>query len=166
MYLEISNPMDYHVALYIRLSKEDENEGPSESVNNQKSLLDDFVKKHRLSVYDTYIDDGWSGTNFDRPDFQRMIGDIEAKKVNMVITKDLSRLGRDYIMTGHYMERYFLVNDDFVLLCGMHLITIDRFAADKLSLTLLIPLDGFDLLGNVLGIHVVHDGTERSNVIG
>ena len=49
----------------------------------------------------------WSGTNFDRPDFQRMIGDIEAKKVNMVITKDLSRLGRDYIMTGHYMERYF-----------------------------------------------------------
>ena len=107
MYLEISNPMDYHVALYIRLSKEDENEGPSESVNNQKSLLDDFVKKHRLSVYDTYIDDGWSGTNFDRPDFQRMIGDIEAKKVNMVITKDLSRLGRDYIMTGHYMERYF-----------------------------------------------------------
>ena len=107
MYLEISNPMDYHVALYIRLSKEDENEGPSESVTNQKSLLGDFVKKHRLSVYDTYIDDGWSGTSFDRPDFQRMISDIEAKKVNMVITKDLSRLGRDYIMTGHYMERYF-----------------------------------------------------------
>ena len=107
MYLEISNPMDYHVALYIRLSKEDENEGPSESVTNQKSLLNEFVQQHRLSVYDTYIDDGWSGTNFDRPDFQRMIGDIEAKKVNMVITKDLSRLGRDYIMTGHYMERYF-----------------------------------------------------------
>ena len=107
MYLEISNPMDYHVALYIRLSKEDENEGPSESVTNQKSLLDEFVKTHRLSVYDVYIDDGYSGTNFDRPAFQRMIADIEAKKVNMVITKDLSRLGRDYIMTGHYMERYF-----------------------------------------------------------
>lgn len=107
MFLEISDPMAYHVALYIRLSKEDESEGPSQSVTNQKSLLDDFVKKHRLSVYDTYIDDGWSGTNFDRPDFQRMIADIEAKKVNMVITKDLSRLGRDYIMTGHYMERYF-----------------------------------------------------------
>ena len=107
MYLEISDPMDYHVALYIRLSKEDESEGPSQSVTNQKSLLEDFVKQHRLSVYDTYIDDGWSGTNFDRPDFQRMIADIEAKKVNMVITKDLSRLGRDYIMTGHYMERFF-----------------------------------------------------------
>ena len=107
MYLEISNPMDYHVALYIRLSKEDETEGPSQSVTNQKSLLKEFVQQHRLSVYDTYIDDGWSGTNFDRPGFQRMIRDIEARKVNMVITKDLSRLGRDYIMVGHYMERYF-----------------------------------------------------------
>lgn len=107
MYIEISNPMDYHVALYIRLSKEDENEGPSESVTNQKSLLNEFVSQHRLSVYDTYIDDGWSGTSFERPDFKRMIADIEDKKVNMVITKDLSRLGRDYIMTGHYMERYF-----------------------------------------------------------
>ena len=107
MNLEISNPMDYHAALYIRLSKEDESEGPSQSVQNQESLLREFVQQHRLSVYDTYVDDGWSGTNFDRPDFQRMIGDIEARKVNMVITKDLSRLGRDYIMTGHYMERYF-----------------------------------------------------------
>ncbi len=107
MNLEISNPMDYHVALYIRLSKEDEHDGPSQSVQNQESLLRAFVQQHHLQVVDTYIDDGWSGTNFERPDFQRMIGDIEAKKVNMVITKDLSRLGRDYIMTGHYMERYF-----------------------------------------------------------
>jgi len=107
MYLEISNPMEYHVGLYIRLSKEDENEGPSESVANQLSLLNEFAQQRRLDVFDTYIDDGWSGVNFDRPSFQRLIGDIEAKKVNMVLTKDLSRLGRDYIMTGHYMERYF-----------------------------------------------------------
>ena len=107
MYLEISNPMDYHVAQYIRLSKEDESEGPSQSVTNQQSLLSEFVKEHRLSVYDVYIDDGFSGTTFDRPAFKRMIADIEAGKVNMVITKDLSRLGRDYILTGHYMERYF-----------------------------------------------------------
>ena len=107
MYLEISNPKDYHAALYIRLSKEDENEGPSGSVTNQQSLLHAFVREHRLDVYDTYIDDGWSGTSFDRPGFQRMLRDIEAGRVNMVITKDLSRLGRDYIMTGHYMERYF-----------------------------------------------------------
>ena len=107
MFLEISNPMDYHAALYIRLSKEDESEGPSQSVTNQQSLLKAFVQQHRLSVFDTYIDDGFSGTSFDRPAFRRMLEDIEAQKVNMVITKDLSRLGRDYIMTGHYMERYF-----------------------------------------------------------
>ena len=65
MYLEISNPMDYCVGLYIRLSKEDENEGPSQSVQNQESLLREFVQQHRLSVFDTYVDDGWSGTSFD-----------------------------------------------------------------------------------------------------
>ena len=88
MYFEISNPLEYHAALYIRLSKEDESEGPSQSVQNQESLLREFVQQHRLNVYDTYIDDGWSGTSFDRPSFRRMIADIEAKKVNMVITKD------------------------------------------------------------------------------
>ncbi len=107
MFLEIGNPEDYQAALYIRLSKEDESEGPSQSVQNQESLLQEFVEQHHLQVVDTYIDDGWSGTNFDRPAFQRMIGDIESNKVNMVITKDLSRLGRDYILTGHYMERFF-----------------------------------------------------------
>lgn len=107
MYLTINNPSDYHAALYVRLSKEDENEGPSQSITNQISLLNTFAEEHRLAVYDTYIDDGWSGTGFDRPAFQQMICDIEAKKVNMVITKDLSRLGRDYIMTGHYLEHYF-----------------------------------------------------------
>ncbi len=100
-------PEDYRAALYVRLSKEDENEGPSESVSNQKALLDAYVREHRLPVYDTYVDDGWSGTSFDRPDFKRMIADIEAGRVNLVITKDLSRLGRDYIMTGYYMERFF-----------------------------------------------------------
>jgi len=107
MYFKISNPIDYRIALYIRLSKEDETEGPSGSVTNQKSLLLDFAKTHNLYVYDIYIDDGWSGTNFDRPDFNRMITDIESGNVNMVITKDLSRLGRDYILTGYYMEKYF-----------------------------------------------------------
>jgi DNA invertase Pin-like site-specific DNA recombinase len=107
MYLTINNPADYHAALYVRLSKEDESEGPSQSITNQISLLNTFAEEHHITVYDTYIDDGWSGTGFDRPAFQRMIRDIEARKVNMVITKDLSRLGRDYIMTGHYMERYF-----------------------------------------------------------
>jgi len=107
MYVDISNPLDYRAGLYIRLSKEDENEGPSESVTNQQSLLNQFVEEQRLAVYDTYIDDGWSGANFDRPGFRRLLADIEAKRVNLVVTKDLSRLGRDYILTGHYLERYF-----------------------------------------------------------
>ena len=110
MFYEISDPKTYHVALYIRLSKEDDNEGPSESVTNQKSLLDGFVQEYQLSVFDTYIDDGWSGTSFDRPAFQRMIEDIQAKRVNMVITKDLSRLGRDYIAVGQYIEFFFPEN--------------------------------------------------------
>ena len=107
MYLEISNPMDYHAALYIRLSKEDESEGPSQSVQNQESLLREFVQQHRLSVYDTYVDDGWSGTNFDRPAFRRMEEDIAQGRVNCVLVKDLSRFGRDYIEVGRYLEREF-----------------------------------------------------------
>ena len=97
MYLEISNPMDYRVALYIRLSKEDETEGPSQSVTNQKSLLNEFVQQHRLSVYDTYVDDGWSGTSFDRPDFQRMIEDCKAGKIDLIVTKSVSRFARNIV---------------------------------------------------------------------
>lgn len=97
----------YRAALYMRLSKEDENDGPSQSVQNQEALLREFVQRHGISKYRTYADDGWSGTNFERPAFQRMIGDIEAGLINLVITKDLSRLGRDYILTGYYLERYF-----------------------------------------------------------
>lgn len=97
----------YKVALYIRLSKEDEKEGESESVTNQKSLLLEFVKQNGYELVDIYIDDGYTGTNFDRPNFQRMIKDIELGKINMVVTKDMSRLGRDYIGTGQYIEKYF-----------------------------------------------------------
>lgn len=105
--------------LYIRLSKEDENEGPSQSVTNQQSLLNESAEQNHLPVYDTYVDDGWSGTSFDRPSFRRMIADIEAGKVNPVITKDLSRLGRDYILVGHCMERYFPENRCAISLCWM-----------------------------------------------
>ena len=97
----------YTAALYIRLSKEDEGESESESIANQRKLLLEFASINCIPVYDFYIDDGVSGTTFDRPGFCRMIADIEEKKVNMVITKDMSRLGRDYIQTGYYMERYF-----------------------------------------------------------
>ena len=107
MYLEIEGAEKYRAALYIRLSREDETDGPSESVSNQRAMLEDFARQRGVPVAGLYVDDGWSGTSFDRPEFRRMLRDIEAGRVNMVITKDLSRLGRDYIMTGHYMERYF-----------------------------------------------------------
>lgn len=98
----------YNVGIYIRLSREDEDKLlESESITNQKSLLLQYAKENSLKVYDIYIDDGYSGTNFDRPGFKRLIEDIEKNKINMVITKDMSRLGRDYIGTGNLIERYF-----------------------------------------------------------
>ncbi len=106
-YLKITNPIDYKVALYIRLSKEDEKPGESESISNQRSILTRYATEQKLSIVEEYIDDGISGTTFDRPSFKRMIQDIENKKINMVITKDLSRLGRDYIKVGEYTEKYF-----------------------------------------------------------
>ena len=105
----------YKVAIYIRLSKEDVDRGydESESIKNQRTLLTQYVEKlgWNYKLVDTYIDQGYTGTNFNRPDFQRMIRDIENGKVNMVITKDLSRLGRDYIETGEYVEKWFPENN-------------------------------------------------------
>lgn len=99
----------YKVGIYIRLSKEDLDKigNESYSVVNQKTLLENYVKEHGYILVDAYIDDGYTGTNFNRPGFIRMIKDIELGKIDMVITKDLSRLGRDYIETGEYVEKYF-----------------------------------------------------------
>lgn len=102
---------NYFVAIYIRLSKEDikENgkEDESESIQNQKLLLNKYVVEQGYTLVDVYVDDGYTGTNFNRPAFQRMLKDIENGKINMVITKDLSRLSRDYIGTGEYVEKWF-----------------------------------------------------------
>ena len=98
----------FNVGLYIRLSCEDDDKVyESESITNQKSLLLQYVKENDLKIYDIYIDDGYSGTNFDRPNFNRLLSDIELGRVDMVITKDMSRLGRDYIGTGNLIEKYF-----------------------------------------------------------
>lgn len=108
----MTNNLIFHVAEYIRLSREDGDKAESDSIKNQKKLITDFIKdREDFILYDTYIDDGFSGTNFNRPSFKRMISDIEAKKVNCVIVKDLSRFGRDYIDTGKYLERYFPDNN-------------------------------------------------------
>lgn len=98
----------FDVGLYIRLSKEDGDKAESDSIGNQRKMLTDYLRdKAEFVLYDIYIDDGFTGTNFNRPSFKRMIADIEAGKVNCVIVKDLSRFGRDYIDTGKYLERYF-----------------------------------------------------------
>ena len=94
-------------ALYCRLSIEDGRENESMSISNQKALLRDFAEKNGLLDYEYYVDDGYTGRNFNRPSFQRMIADIEAGKVKCVITKDLSRLGRNYIEAGSYIEIFF-----------------------------------------------------------
>ncbi len=101
----------YKAALYCRLSQDDGMVGDSASIQTQKMMLEQYAKDKGVIIVDYYIDDGFSGTNFDRPDFQRMINDIEDGKVNMVLTKDLSRLGRDYIRTGYYIDFYFKDRD-------------------------------------------------------
>lgn len=99
-------PGDWRAALYLRLSKEDGG-GESASIAGQRAMLRAFAREQGFSVHDEYADDGYTGTNFDRPAFRRMIGDIEAGLVNLVLVKDLSRLGRDYIRAGQYTELYF-----------------------------------------------------------
>ena len=93
--------------MYIRLSREDGDKQESESIGNQRKILQRYVKENNLELIKEYIDDGVSGTTFNRPGFNELLQDIENKSINMVITKDLSRLGRDYIKTGEYIENYF-----------------------------------------------------------
>ena len=98
----------HDVGLYLRLSRDDNNGNmESMSIANQRQLLMTYVQEKGWNVKEVYVDDGWSGANFDRPDFKRMIQDIEKRKINCVITKDLSRLGRNYIKTGYYTEEFF-----------------------------------------------------------
>lgn len=97
----------YSVGIYCRLSKDDIGGGDSSSILSQKAMLEKYVLDNGWTVFDYYVDDGYSGTNFNRPDFQRMIDEIESGNVNMVVVKDLSRLGRNYLMTGQYTEVYF-----------------------------------------------------------
>ena len=100
-------PEYYSAAIYTRFSRDDGDAFDSTSIESQKLLLTKYCEDNGYKVYKIYVDDGYTGLNFDRPDFQRMIRDIEDGKVNMVITKDQSRLGRDYIKTGDYIEKYF-----------------------------------------------------------
>ncbi|MBE6679272.1 MAG: recombinase, partial [Ruminococcaceae bacterium] len=94
-------------ALYCRLSRDDELAGDSNSITNQKAILAKYAEDNGFRNIAYYVDDGWSGTNFDRPDFQRMIADMDAGKISTIIVKDMSRLGRDYLKVGYYTEIAF-----------------------------------------------------------
>ena len=108
MYLKSHN--SFLAAIYLRLSSDDGDKAESDSIRNQRSLLQDFVSKHsELSLIEEYVDDGYSGANFERPAFQRMMEDVRNHKINCIIVKDLSRLGRNYIETGRYLEKIFPV---------------------------------------------------------
>ena len=114
MYNTYLNNMDFRVGIYIRLSQEDKDkkyESDSESVINQKELLRGYVKNNNFNLVKEYVDDGYSGTDFERPGFQSMLEDINNKKINCVIVKDLSRLGRDHVITGYYIETFFPENN-------------------------------------------------------
>lgn len=93
--------------LYLRLSRDDDNPGESESIQNQRSLLQGYAAQYGFTIVGEYVDDGWSGTRFDRPRFQDMLRDMEQRRFEVVLVKDLSRLGRDYIQTGRYLELVF-----------------------------------------------------------
>lgn len=100
----------YIVGIYCRLSNEDrtkKSDYESQSIDNQKRMLTKYVNDKGWIIYRIYVDDGFTGLNFDRPAFNDMLKDIEDGKISIVVTKDMSRLGRDYIDVGHYMERYF-----------------------------------------------------------
>lgn len=103
----MSRTKKYVAGLYCRLSKDDGNSVESMSIWSQKVMLKQYAESNSIAIYDYYVDDGYSGTNFERPSFKKMITDIENGKINCVITKDLSRLGRNYLQSGAYIEMYF-----------------------------------------------------------
>ena len=106
-----TNQPDKITALYIRLSQEDDLDGDSNSVINQKSLLLKYAQDKGFSNPQFFVDDGFSGVNFDRPDFNRMLSEMGSGNVSTVIVKDMSRLGRDYLKVGYYTEVYFVEKD-------------------------------------------------------
>lgn len=128
----------WNVALYIRLSVQDGDKAESNSIVNQKELLDMFLKnKKELTFYNYYIDDGFSGTNFERPAFKKMMEDVELGLVNTIIVKDISRLGRNFIEMGNLVQNIFLVkNIRFISVCD----NLDSFANPKSIENIFFPL--------------------------
>ena len=136
----------YDAALYLRLSRDDEDidgsaKMESNSISSQRELLRNFVKSQTdIQIFDIYVDDGYSGSNFDRPEFKRMTTDIEAGKVNCVIVKDLSRFGREYIEAGRFIQKiYPALNVRFIAVTDH----FDSKTADTSEKSLVVPIKNF-----------------------
>lgn len=137
----------YLAAVYLRLSRNDRDaadgteKAESNSIGNQRALIRAFIQEQRdIEIYDSYVDDGFSGSNFDRPEFKRMMGDIEAGRVNCVIVKDLSRFGRDYIEAGKYIQKIFpLLSVRFIALTDHY----DSMQADISESNIVLPVKNF-----------------------
>lgn len=131
----------WQVAIYIRLSQEDRDNGESKqesnSITSQKALLNEFAQEQdNFLIYDTYVDDGYTGTDFNRPGFQRLLQDMQKGNINCVLVKDLSRLGRNYIEVGNYIEQIFPVFNIRFIALNDH---IDSFENPTSTNTILVP---------------------------
>lgn len=175
----------YYAAIYLRLSKEDGDissgeKKESNSIANQRKLIEDYLSKHpEITLIQEFCDDGYTGANFDRPDFQRMMDQVRTGKINCVIVKDLSRFGRDYIDSGKYIEkifpslgiRFIAINDNYdsaqsqqagneIILPFKNLIN-DSYSRD-ISIKIRSNLDTKRRNGEFVGTHVVY-GYRRSD---
>ncbi len=136
---------NYNAAIYLRLSRDDENvdgsKAESNSISSQRDMIRSYIRKQdNMEIYDIYVDDGWSGANFDRPEFKRMMQDIETGNTNCVIVKDLSRLGRDYIETGRLIQKTFPVFSVRFIALTDH---FDSLTADYNETSLVVPVKNF-----------------------
>lgn len=159
----------YRAVIYIRLSEADEGksyESESESITNQRNLLMNFVKEKGFIFVGEYVDDGYSGTNFERPGFTKMIEDIKNKMANLVIVKDLSRLGRDHVMTGYYIENFFPENNiRFISLQENYDSAINQASND--SSTFIIACNDYYSRQNSIKIRsVLNDKRKKGKFIG
>lgn len=135
----------YNVAIYLRLSRDDEDidgsKTESNSISSQRDMIRGFIRKQDdMEIYDIYVDDGYSGANFDRPEFKRMMKDIEAGNVDCVIVKDLSRLGRDYIEAGRLIQKTFPAFSVRFIALTDH---FDSLTADYNETSLVVPVKNF-----------------------
>jgi len=103
----MKSQQNYDAGIYVRLSKDDERAGESVSIENQKLILEKHAKEQGWNIVETYCDDGYSGTNFDRPGVTRLIDDAKDGKINLILVKDLSRFGRNYIQVGQFTDYLF-----------------------------------------------------------